>query len=194
MSSATPPVPRSRLAAPARTADGFPRWWEACRIVLALWAVALLAGAAGVAFAGTMGDLGCERPPGSSQYGEAELHLVPAGVACRYGDVGSGDVDGPGAGALAFQLTLLLVPLAAWVVAGRLPDDLPARARRELVALAVASLALCAVGFALAGLLEAGPERLLWPLAAAAALAAAGLGAALVAAPRREPSTSTDRF
>lgn len=172
--------------------NGLPRWWEAVRILLALWAVTLLACAAGLAFAGVMGDLGCEKPPGSSQYGELGVRAIPAGLECRYGNVGLPDVDGPGAAAFAIQLALALVPLAAWVLARRLPDTLRLRARREILLLAVVTGSLCVVGFAVAGWLETGPERVLPPFAVVAAIVTAGLVAALGLVVRQRPSTTTD--
>jgi hypothetical protein len=187
-----PGSPSGTTAAAGPIVSGPPRWWEAVRILLALWAVTLVVCAAGLAFAGVMGDLGCEKPPGSSQYGTLGVSAVPVGLECRYGTVGLPDVDRPGATALAIQLALAVVPLGAWVMARELPDNLQSRARREILLLAVFTGALCGAGFAVAGLLETGPQRVLPPFAVAAAIVTAGLVAALGLVVRPRPGASSD--
>lgn len=118
---------------------------------------------------GFMGNLGCELPPGSSQYGQLATAWFPLGFECRYDYLDQR--HGPGAVTAVFQACLVLMPVALWWAAGRAEGVARRRRRREILVAGSAVAFASGIGFALAAIVANEAPPLLWQLALAAGLA-----------------------
>jgi hypothetical protein len=105
----TPSTPIGRARATKRTR-------RIVAISLGLWAL-FLAGYITLLMIGhTLGDLGCEYPAGSSNYGTASWQWWPPGTRCAYS---AHHVDRPSWASGTAVVVLIGWPAATWFVARR---------------------------------------------------------------------------